>query len=142
MRIRNQLLLVFFCGMVVACGKSEPKDPMAELTPEHKTFIFGNGRVAFLGKPLNGRIGCDFKNAEQGYVFKIENGGVFFDSLRPSGIITQRVVSMTSNGDGIDIVAANGTESKFNLTFSNITDQSADISYDNIDTSIFLRCEK
>ena len=142
MRIRNQLLLVFFCGVIAACGKTEPKDPMAELTPEHKTYLFGSGRVAFLGKPLNGRIGCDFRNAEQGYVFKTEKGGVFFDSLRPSGVITQRVISMTSDGDTIAIVGENGTANKFNLTFRNITDQSADISYDDVDTSIFLRCEK
>ena len=142
MRIRNQLLLVFFCGILTACGAGASKDPMAGLSDEHKTYLFGSGRVAFLGKPVNGRIGCDFRNAQQGYVFKVDKGGVFFDSLRPSGVITQRVVSLKSDGDSIVVIGENGTANKFNITFRNITDQSADISYDDVDTSIFLRCEK
>ena len=138
--LRKIIILSLLTIAITSCG--EKKDPLSKLSEIHKEYLFGNGRIAFLGKPINGTIDCNFQNSNQGYVFKKVGDDIYIDSLRPSGTIDYKLVEAISSGHDIDIIAVNATNNKSDINFSNIVNDRVQIDFGGEDKSLFLRCEK
>ena len=134
---KSFILLVVTLGIICGCSKSG----LETLPAETRDFIYGSGRVALLGKPINGVADCEFANSQQGYVFKKVDNKLFIDSLRPSGTNTHKVDSIKRVGNGFEVIAENGIKSKFTLSFSNQGDDTIDIAFNDLDKNRFLRCE-
>jgi hypothetical protein len=134
------LLLVAAAG----CGGSGV-DPVAKLAPADRLFLFSSTDrgVAFLGQPADGAaLSCDANAMQQGYVFRYSAATrrTWLDSLRPSGVETHEVKSITVESDTYDIAAVNGADIPFELSIAPKDGDVYEISWDGAQPKDYKRC--
>jgi hypothetical protein len=135
-----------FCLFVALAlsGCTKP-DPLAELTPDDKAFLFADTgtNAPFLGQAVdNGPLNCYPQRMNQGYAFVDTATDLWLDSIRPSGVERHKILSVAKIQNGFVVKGQNGVSVNFNLIIERQGTDRALISWDGAKPELYRRCER
>ena len=128
---------------VVAIGACVPRDPLAGLSSEDKTYLFADSETnaPFLGQPLdNGPLNCYPQRMNQGYALVDTATELWLDSIRPTGVERHKILAVSLMDNGYVVKARNGVGVNFELLIDKKDKDLAMISWDGAEADMYRRC--
>jgi hypothetical protein len=142
---KMRTLAGLFMPLVALMACNQTKDPLGDLTPDDRVFLFGqtDTHVPFLGQPVdNGPLNCYPQRMNQGYVLVDGESSIYLDSIRPTGIERHNILSVVKTDKGFDVKAKNGVSAPFDLIIERQGRDRALISWDGAPAQPYRRCER